>query len=812
MDSFEKLGQFYLGKLFDLNAGSRLDDYLMYDSRDLVTHSVVVGMTGSGKTGLGIGILEEAAIDNIPAIVIDPKGDLGNLLLTFPGLAPGDFLPWVSEDEAARKSISVDQYAAEQAEAWRKGLLEWGQTADRIARLRESAEFDIYTPGSTAGLPVSILNSFSAPPRTSSVDMDLLRERIVTTVSGLLGLIGIDADPLQSREHILLSNLLESAWTTGRDLDLAQLIQMVQAPPIARIGVFDLDSFYPSNERLRLAMQLNNLLAAPAFSAWMEGDSLDVDRFLYTPAGKPRISIFSIAHLSDAERMFFVTLLLNQVLGWMRAQPGTSSLRALLYMDEMFGFLPPVAQPPSKRALLTLLKQARAFGLGLVLATQNPVDLDYKALANAGTWFIGRLQTEQDKDRLLAGLTTAAASSGRGMDSARYADLLSRLAKRVFLMHNVNRPEPALFQTRWTLSYLRGPMTRSQIKQLMDPRKEASSGDQARSPLPDAMGVGPSTPGPAPAQPGPFVTSGTPASAARPSLPSQWQEFFAPVRSAGGAEAYRAHLFAAARVHIIDSRTGIGQARDLAHALQLEENNASLIWDQAPAVEMELDALAPLPLPGVAFAPVPLDLLSRIRPADVERTYRDYLFRASEIRVWKSNVFKMTSQPGESERDFRIRLTQLFRERRDFELDQLRRKYAGRLDALARQEAQALADVERQSQQYEQQKMQTMISVGSSVLGALFGSSRRSGTIGRATTAARGAGRMSRERQDIGRAEERLEETRQKRRMLEDEMQAAVQSVSGGLDPQTEMLQEILVRPKKNDILIRAWGVLWVAG
>ncbi len=807
MDSFEKLGQFYLGKLFDLNAGSRLDEYLMYDSRDLVTHSVVVGMTGSGKTGLGIGILEEAAIDNIPAIVIDPKGDLGNLLLTFPRLEPGDFQPWVAEDEAARKGIPVAQYAAEQAEAWRKGLADWGQTPDRITRLRESAEFDVYTPGSTAGLPVSILNSFSAPPRTASVDMDLLRERIITTVAGLLGLMGIDADPLQSREHILLSNILENAWTTGRDLDLAQLIQMVQAPPIARIGVFDLDSFYPSSERLRLAMQLNNLLAAPAFSAWMEGDPLDIDRFLYTPAGKPRISIFSIAHLSDAERMFFVTLLLNQVLGWMRAQPGTSSLRALLYMDEMFGFLPPVAQPPSKRALLTMLKQARAFGLGLVLATQNPVDLDYKALANAGTWFIGRLQTEQDKDRLLAGLTTAAASSGSGVDSARYADLLSRLAKRVFLMHNVHRAQPSLFQTRWTLSYLRGPMTRSQIKQLMDPRKEARSSYQTPPAVAQAPGVE-ATPG---VQTTAYAAQRMPPSSTRPTLPSQWQELFAPVKCAGGPDiAYQPYLFAAARVHIIDSRTGIGQAQDLAHGLRLEENNLSLIWDQAPALGVDLDALAPLPLPGVVFAPVPLDLLSRLRPADVERTYRDFLFRASEIRVWKSNVFKMTSQPGESERDFRIRLTQLFRERRDFELDQMRRKYSGRLDTLARQEAQALADLERQSQQYEQQKMQTYISVGSSVLGALFGS-RRGGTIGRATTAARGAGRMSRERQDIGRAEARLEDVRQKRRALEDEMQTALQSISGGLDPQTEMLQEILVRPKKNDILIRAWGIVWVA-
>ncbi|HUU37412.1 MAG TPA: DUF87 domain-containing protein, partial [Candidatus Desulfaltia sp.] len=401
---FEKLGLFYLGKTVDPKTQAVTPDYLLYDSKDLVTHAVCVGMTGSGKTGLCIGLLEEAAIDNIPALIVDPKGDLGNLALLFPELRPEDFRPWINEDEAAQKGLSPDDYAREQADLWRRGLAEWGQDENRIRSLVEAADISIYTPGSNAGLLLSALKSFAAPPPELVEDSDLFSQRISTTVSGLLGLLGIQADPLQSREHILVSNLLEAAWRTGESLDLPVLIQRVQSPPLKRLGVFELDAFYPASERNKLAVMLNNILAAPGFASWLEGYPLEIDSLLYTPSGKPRLSILSIAHLSDAERMFFVTLLLNQLLGWMRRQPGTSSLRALFYMDEIFGFFPPVAEPPSKRPLLTLLKQARAFGLGLVLTTQNPVDLDYKGLANTGTWFIGRLQTENDKKRLLDGL------------------------------------------------------------------------------------------------------------------------------------------------------------------------------------------------------------------------------------------------------------------------------------------------------------------------------------------------------------------------------------------------------------------------
>src|SRR5215213_8583084 len=463
VQGFEKLGVFYLGRT------KSDENLLLYDSKDLVTHAVCVGMTGSGKTGLCITVLEEAAIDGIPAIIIDPKGDLCNLLLTFPDLSPQDFKPWVEE--------GVD--AAQQATLWKEGLAKWGQDGERIKRLRDAADFRIYTPGSNAGLPVSILKSFAAPPETIRQDNESLAERINTTVTSLLGLIGIDADPIRSREHILLSYILNQDWSAGRDLDLAGLIQKIQSPSITKIGVMDLDSFFPANDRFQLAMALNHLLASPSFASWMEGDPLDIQKILYTEKGKPRLAIFSIAHLADAERMFFVSLLLNQVLGWMRAQSGTTSLRAILYMDEIFGYFPPVANPPSKLPLLTLLKQGRAFGLGVVLATQNPVDLDYKGLANTGTWFIGRLQTERDKARVLEGLEGIASGTGQKFDKQAMEQLLAGLDKRVFLLNNVHDDVPEVFETRWALSYLRGPLTRTQIKLLMDPLKATATSSPA---------------------------------------------------------------------------------------------------------------------------------------------------------------------------------------------------------------------------------------------------------------------------------------------------------------------------------------------
>lgn len=795
MQSFEKLGLFYLGKRFDPVAQTRADDYVLYESRQLVTHAVCVGMTGSGKTGLCIGLLEEAAIDGIPAIVIDPKGDLGNLLLTFPSLGPRDFLPWVNPEEAQRKGMTLEQYAADQADFWRKGLAEWDQDASRITRLRESADFVIYTPGSVAGLPVSLLKSFAPPTGQALTDVDLIRERVMTTTSGLLGLIGIEADPIKSREHILISNIFDHVWRQGKSLDLAGLITMIQSPPLARIGVFDLEAFYPSADRLKLAMTLNNLLAAPGFEAWMQGVPLEIDQFLYTPAGKPRVAIFSIAHLSDSERMFFVTLLFNQLIGWMRAQPGTTSLRSLLYMDEVFGFLPPVAEPPSKRPLLTLLKQARAFGLGVVLATQNPVDLDYKGLSNTGTWFIGRLQTERDKDRLLEGLSSASQTTGGGFDSGSLSGLISRLGKRVFLMHTVYDSKPTLLQTRWTLSYLAGPLTRAQIKDLTDPRRAEFEPASAAAPQPAAQAA---------AAPPPIIQPAVSA----PSILPGVSQFCLRTQAAPGAS-LSPYLFAAARVHIIDNRLGITQAADVMHVYPISEGASEFLWDNATRIEKTLDDLSP-DAPGQGGGgPVPQEALEILRSGILERGYRDFLTRSFQLSLWKSNLFKMVSQPGESDRDFRIRLGQLARERRDFELDLLRKKYASKFDTLSRQESSLRMQVEKEEEQYSQQKLQTAISVGGSLLGALFGRSAR-GSLGGATTAARGAGRAYREHQDVEQAQEKLAESQQRKAALEQQLQAEADRVAANFDPQLETLQEIAIRPKKTDILVRASGLLWM--
>ncbi|MCA9249069.1 MAG: ATP-binding protein, partial [Planctomycetales bacterium] len=477
MQDFEKLGAFYLGKRFNLEGRQTTDDLILYDAKDLTTHALCVGMTGSGKTGLCLTLLEEAAIDSIPAIVIDPKGDIGNLLLTFPELRPDDFRPWVDESAAMRKGLTADVYAAQTAKTWREGLAQWGQEPQRIARFREAAELSIYTPGSNAGLPLTVLRSFDAPAASIVEDSDAFRERVASAASGLLALLGIDANPVQSREHILISNILDTAWRAGRNLDLAALIREIQTPPFDRVGIMDLETFFPGKDRTGLAMTLNNLLASPSFANWLEGDPLDVKRLLYTKDGKPRISIISIAHLTDAERMFLVTILLNEVLTWMRSQAGTSSLRALLYMDEVFGYFPPTANPPSKQPMLTLLKQARAYGLGVVLATQNPVDLDYKGLSNCGTWLLGRLQTERDKARVLDGLEGASAQAGAAFNRQQMEKTLSSLGSRVFLMNNVHDDEPIVFQTRWALSYLRGPLTRGQIQTLMAPVKAARETD-----------------------------------------------------------------------------------------------------------------------------------------------------------------------------------------------------------------------------------------------------------------------------------------------------------------------------------------------
>jgi hypothetical protein len=776
---FEKLGAFYIGRGYDPAKDQLAAEPLMYDSRDLTTHAVCVGMTGSGKTGLCISLIEEAALDGIPALVIDPKGDIANLLLTFPGLSAAEFQPWIDPAEAARKGTTPEALAAKTAEAWKAGLAEWGEDGDRIRRFRDAVDIAIYTPGSNAGLPLSILRSFGPTP--DGGDPGAVRDRISAAVSGLLGLVGIAADPLKSREHILLSAIVDAAWSRGNALDLAGLIGAIQKPPFAKVGVFDVETFYPAKDRLELAMAVNNLLASPGFGVWLEGEALDVQRLLFTPDGKPRISIVSIAHLTDAERMFVVTLVANELVAWMRRQPGTAALRALFYMDEIYGYFPPTAMPPSKQPMLTLMKQARAFGLGVVLATQNPVDLDYKGLSNAGTWFIGRLATERDQERVIDGLMSAQA--GAGFQRGTLERLMAGIAPRVFLMRNVADDAPVLFRTRWALSWLRGPLTLPEITRLMAGRKAAEATKAAGSAAP------------------------APKAAARPALPAGVEEVFLAARPGTGDLVYRPRIVATAELHYADRPAGVDSWTRGAWLAPLADGDGAPDWAEAEPVP-SLDAVsAQGPVEGAAFSELPAAALSAKNYADWGKALAASLYQNGAVELLSAKALKLTSNPGESEGDFRARLAQSLRELRDREVARLREKHAARLKSLDDRLQRAAERVEREKSQYTQRKLDTAISIGTSVLGAIFGG--RSVATTRAGSAARSAGRVFTERGDVERADESLEGLTAERDALLKSIEQEAAALAASLDPAGVALDRIRIAPRKSDIAIGRVAIAW---
>jgi hypothetical protein len=788
---YEKLGAFYLGREYDLETKSADGGLVLYDSKDLVTHGVVLGMTGSGKTGLCLALLEEAAMDNIPAIVIDPKGDISNLLLTFPELRSEDFRPWINEDDAAKKGVTPDEHAAKTAEIWKKGLADWGQSPERIAQLKAKVDINIFTPGSKAGIPVSILSSLEAPPFEIMDDAELLGERIESTVASLLSLVGVDADPIQSPQAILLSNIFQHEWAAERDITLETLIRHIQKPGFDKVGVIDLESFLPQKDRQTLALKFNNLLASPGFSTWLEGPPLDIAKMLHAPDGKPRISIFSIAHLGDAERMFFVSLILNQTLGWMRGQSGTTSLRALLYMDEIYGYLPPTANPPSKRPMMTLLKQGRAVGLGCLLATQNPVDLDYKALSNIGTWFLGRLQTERDKLRVLDGLEGAAGAQHAKFDRSSMEKLLSGLGNRVFLMNNVHEDAPVLFHVRWVMSYLTGPLTRTSIKALMDPKRAAFSGSTTTTVAAEANPM---------AMPG--MAAPAAKASARPMVGAGVTEKFAPPAGDAAEVTYKPHLLRVGTVHFASTKAGIEGSRKVRKVNAILPE--AIDWDRDLPPPLKPEDLGSEPAAGAGFAPLPGFAMNSANYKQVEKDFAEWLYRNERADIFTCPSLKAYSEIGESEAEFRARLSQKAREARDAVLEKVRAATNKKLETLGSRLQTAEAGLARQKAESQSAKMQAGVSILGGLLGGLMGRKRSaSSALSKGTSAYK-------QHQDVAAAEDKVETVQQQMEELNRQLEAEIATLSQSYDPTALVLETESLKPTKTNVRVESIALLWL--
>lgn len=784
LPDFEKMDLFYLGRELDPVSRETSSLPLLYKNKNLTTHAVILGMTGSGKTGLGIALLEEAAQDKIPAIIIDPKGDMANLLLSFPELAPADFEPWVDPDKARQKGIDSAELAGQTAATWQQGLASWGQDKARIARMREHTEFSIYTPGSSVGQPVSVLDSLRAPGSEVAADDEVMAGLVNSAVSSLLVLVGIKADPLKSRQHILLSSILLHHWRNQEDLDMESLIGSVVKPPFAKVGVFPLESFYPQSRRMELAMQLNNIIASPSFSGWTKGVPLQIDSFLYTKAGKPRHSIFSIAHLSDEERMFFVTMLLGRLLAWMRRQEGSSGLRCLLYMDEIFGYFPPSANPPAKKAMLLLLKQARAFGLGIVLSTQNPVDLDYKGLSNIGTWFIGRLQTRQDQDRVLSGI----AGSSESLNKKQFRDLMAEMRSRTFLLSSTHRSEPVLFETRWVMSYLKGPVSLQDIGKLTnttqpleEPAAQVASGEQ------------PAT-----------VDNSIPL------LPAAIEQLFIPSPVPMENIQYRPWLVGTAQVRFFNQRRNIDQEQEICLRLPAGRTTVSLNWEDADSCPVHPDQGRQEPQADSSFFPVSTELTNPGSISTLKKEFADFLYHGEKLALLRVPSLKLESRPGESEEQFHLRLASLLREKRAQAGQKVEERFRKKQQQLQVRLEKALGRLDKEKGDVKARSVDTALSFGVAIFGALFGNKGVSiATANRSARGVRSAGRLIKEKGDVQRAEQEVARCEQALQVLADELQDSLGGLTDRFDPVRYPVESFAITPRRNDIFSVALCLLW---
>ncbi|MEQ1824754.1 MAG: ATP-binding protein, partial [Pirellula sp.] len=661
---------------------------------------------------------------------------------------------------------------------------------------RDSVDITIYTPGSNIGVPMTVLKSFDAPPPAVRQDAETMREKVSAASSGLLTLLGLDSDPLTSREHILLSNIFDKAWSGGSNLSLEELIRQIQSPPIKKIGVIDLESFFPASERVKLAMSLNNLLASPAFAGWLEGQPLDVKSLLYTPEGKPRLSIISIAHLNDSERMFFVTIFLGELLSWMRSQPGTGSLRALFYMDEVYGYFPPSAKPPSKPPMLTLLKQARAFGLGIVLATQNPVDLDYKGLSNMGTWFLGRLQTQRDKDRVLDGLEGASLQQGSAFDRAEMERSLSALGNRVFLMNNVHDDGPTIFQSRWALSFLRGPLSRDQISKLMADKRNASASKSTQRATSSAGGAG-------------TAESGT-----RPIVPADVTEkFLIPTKIAGAKNrtVYRPAVLGQASIHYVKSTASVDHWQDMQLLVDIQGEVPNPLWDNSTTIEPDVLQIGNLPEDGFLFSELPVELSSSKNFSVWEKELKDYFFRHVQCTVYSCKAIKKTTAPGMNETDARIELSHAAKEARDEAIEKLKTKFADKLRTLQTRLTAAQQRLDKEKEEAKSKQMEGFFNIGTTILGALLGNKiATKGNVSKAASAVRGLGKATTQQGDVMRAQETLEELSTAKQEIETQCEEEVRAITDQFSVENLSLEAIDIPIRKGDTKIKLLALVWV--
>ncbi len=778
---------FLLGKLKD-------GGELVLDPDDLTTHAVIVGMTGSGKTGLGIVLLEEALAKGIPALILDPKGDMGNLALTFPDLAAASFRPWIDESAARDAGQTPDEYAQKTAELWQRGLAGHGIDQARIQALRDTAEVTLYTPGSEAGVPLNVIGSLKAPTLSWETDEETIRDEIEGTVSSLLGLIGIEADPLGSREHVLLSNLLEHNWRAGSDLDLGGLIGQIQKPPLRKLGVFEVDAFLPPDERNELAVRLNALVASPSFAAWGRGPALDPAVLLRTEDGRPRAAVIYLAHLSDQERQLVVTLVLSRLITWMHSQSGTSELRGLVYLDEVMGFAPPTAMPPSKKPILTLMKQARAFGIGMVIATQNPVDLDYKAMANAGSWFVGRLQTERDKERVLEGLRSAAG----GVDVGALDTAIGGLEQRQFLLQSAHRDKPELFATRWAMSFLRGPLTKEQIATLTpdEARAEEERVTVTQSPLADdESGVAPP------------VADG---------IPVRWLDPAAPWAAELGADpaGKRQQAFLAARVSLRfdDTKAGLDATQEW-EALY-GPLDAGLDLDRETAVDYDDRDLRAEPPDGAAYVlpSVSLDEASFFR--DAAREIQRRLTDTQTLELLRNAELKLYSRPGETEEQFAARADEAAKAKADAETAKIRDRLEAKRDRLERALETARQRVEQASVEQSSRRSTELLSGLGSALGVLLGGKADTRTIARAGRAMGGAasrrGMSSRAAERKEGAEEKAELAEADLAELEQEILDEVAEIDEKWAAKADAVETVPIRLEAGDVRVVETTLVWV--